>query len=190
MRHHDDHDIIGDRPKKTAAPVDELPLWSGAVDCTPAEAAATLEARFVRPAAAPADPQPAPRAKDETQAFAGDGPVSDVELERRRDRIREAVRQPLLDRAYLRRDLRERKTAGVTAADVREIAASKGLERLVGKEQRAWSWLPTWLNQLAREGLLVKWQHDGQTMKRTCETNGNDQAIYLDPYAAVLKAVA
>ena len=82
MRHRDDHDIIGDRPKKTAAPVDELPLWSGAVDCTPAEAAATLEARFVRPAAAPADPQPAPRAKDETQAFAGDGPVSDVELDK------------------------------------------------------------------------------------------------------------
>lgn len=187
MKHHDDHDIIGDRPKKAAAPVDELPLWSGAVDCTPTEAAATLEARFVRPAA---NPQPAPRAKQETQAFAGDGALTDAELERRRERIKDAVRQPLLDRAYLRRDLRERKSAGVTAADVREIAASKGLEGQLGTQQRAWSWLSPWLDSLAREGVLVKWQHDGQTMKRINDANGNDQAIYLHPYAALLRAVA
>lgn len=178
MTHHDEDGIIGDRPKKA---VDLGPLFT---QCDPAEAMATLE-RTIRP-----EPAPAPRAKQETQAFASDGPLTDAEIERRRERIKDAVRQPLLDRAYLRRDLRERKAAGVTAADVREIAASKGLEGQLGTQQRAWSWLSPWLDSLAREGVLAKWQHDGQTMKRINDANGNDQAIYLHPYAALLRAVA
>ena len=176
MTHHDDDGIIGDRPKRA---LDLGPLFT---QCDPAEAMATLE-RTIRP-------EPAPRATQETQAFAGGGPLTDAELELRRERIKDAVRQPLLDRAYLRRDLRERKSAGVTAADVRDIAKAKGLEGQLGTQQRAWSWLSPWLDSLAREGVLVKWQHDGQTMKRINEANGNDQAIYLHPYAALLKAVA
>lgn len=190
MRDHDEHGIIGDRPKKT---VDLGPLFA---DCKPEAAERELGGIFLRPqfktgtTLASSTPAPAPRAKDETQAFAGAGPVSDREMDARRDRIKDAVRQPLLDRAFLRKDLRDRKSAGVTAADVREIATAKGLASLVGTEQRAWSWLPTWLNELARAGDLVKWQHDGQTMKRINDANGNDQAIYLHPYAALLRAVA
>lgn len=190
MTHHDEDGIIGDRPKRK---VDLGPLFN---DCEPEAAAHKISDIFIRPqfktetTLASSTPAPAPRAKDETQAFAGAGPVSDREMDARRDRIKEAVRQPLLDRAFLRKDLRDRKSAGVTAADVREIATAKGLASLVGTEQRAWSWLPTWLNELARQGDLVKWQVDGQTMKRINEANGNDQAIYLHPYAAVLRAAA
>ena len=88
---------------------------------------------------------------------------------------------PLLDLALARKDLPHDRKPGVTAEDARRIAAEKQLSGLLGDQQRAWSWLSAWLQQVAREGQLVKYTISGITVKRMAD-NGNDQVVYLHPY--------
>lgn len=155
MRHPDEEGIIGARPA-----VDLGPLFA--------------------PPAPAAEPAPAPRAVEETQVFTADTTaLSDTELQRRRERIQQALLAPLCDLAQARRNVVE--GPGVTAKDARAIADRLGLSTLLGTQQRAWSWLAPWLAQLCRDGHLVKFRRHGVTMKRMGD-NGNEHTIYLDPY--------
>lgn len=163
MRQHDGEGIIGSRP-----PVDLGPLFTSA---SVEEAERELREDFVSP------PAPAPRADEESDVFTGAGPV---DHEAAVEKIQRAVREPLLALALERSTLPDAE-AGVTAKDARAIADRKGLTPLLGQQQRAWSWLSTWLGQLAREGALVKYRRLDMVVKRMAD-NGNEQVVYLHPY--------
>jgi hypothetical protein len=164
----DDHGIIGSPPA-----VDLGPLFA-----QPTLEEATQQLRDFS-GLAPADPAPAPRAREETGVF--DAPEALGERERldRIARIKREILEPLTDLARARRNHIE--LPGVTAQDARSIADARGLAHLLGHEQRAWSWLAAWLGQICREGALNKYRLHGMTMKRMGD-NGNEHVIYLDPY--------
>lgn len=168
----DDHDIIGTKP--VAPPLDLGPLFT---QPTVEEATKELQ-QFTH--TEPADPAPAPRAREETQAFAHEA-MTERQRQDRITQIQRAVLTPLLDLALLRKDLPHDRKPGVTAEDARRIAAEKQLSGLLGDQQRAWSWLSGWLQQVARDGQLVKYMISGITVKRMAD-NGNDQVVYLHPY--------
>lgn len=174
-RDHDEDGIIGARRRSN--PADQtagLGLFDAAAQV--AEAEAQLRREFVAP------PGPAAREAEQSDVFHGTlGGMTEAERQQRIARIKAAVRQPLIDRALLRRDIPSTQKPGVTAQDAREIAASKGLAHLLGDQQRAWSWLANWLQQLAREGELVRFEVEGTPIRRIAD-NGNDQVVYLHPY--------
>lgn len=161
MNDHDVDGIVGTRPRR------DQTAGLGLFDPPSVESSA---------ASAPA---PTPRAIEETQAFAAAGVLTERELRDNIARIQREVQQPLCDLARLRRD-REQEP-GVTAEDARAIADTRGLGTLLGKEQRAWSWLSAWLGRLDREGVLTKYRLGDMVVKRM-GSNGNEQVIYLDPY--------
>lgn len=169
MNRPDEQDVIGARPAK--APADLGPLFAGAADVAAAEA--EIRRDFVEP-----EPAPAPRAKEESGNLA---PVSEKERAALRDRVKGQIRGPLLELARQRRNTSDEKRIGVIAQDARQIADRKGLHGILGDEQRAWSWMAKWLDELVREGLLVKYHIAGMVVKRMND-QGNDQVIYLDPY--------
>lgn len=172
MTHRNEEDVFRSRdPRDQLAGLDlfkQLPV---------AEAEAELRHDFLEPE--DADPAPAPRARDETQAFDGPEAVTERERKERIERIQRAVREPLLAVALKRKDWTE--SPGVTAKDARQIADRLGLTPLLGHQQRAWSWLSTWLGKLATEGVLVKYKVAGMVVKRMAD-NGNEQVVYLHPY--------
>lgn len=163
----DDHGIIGDPPTVDLGPLFAQPSVE--------EATAALEA-FTHP-----DPAPAPRAKDETGAFTTPEALTELERQARIDRIKAAVFAPLVALALLRKDLPHERGPGVTAKDARAIAAEKNLAGLLGDQQRAWSWLSAWLQELARQRHLKKYVITGMTVKRMGD-NGNEHVVYLHPY--------
>jgi hypothetical protein len=161
-----DSDVIGTKP-----PVDLGPLFA---QQSAAEAEATLQQLTH------SDPAPAPRAKDETAAFDAPAPLTELERQARIDRVKAAIFAPLVALALTRKDLPHER-AGVTAKDARAIAAEKGLSGLLGDQQRAWSWLSGWLQDLARQRHLQKYVVTGMTVKRMGD-NGNEHVVYLHPY--------
>lgn len=163
----DAHDIIG-----TAPAVDLGPLFAHP---SVEDATAALQ-QFTR-----TEPAPAPRARDESATFATPEPLTEHERLGHIERIKRAVLGPLLDRALERKDRPHEQDPGVTAEDVRQLAAARQLGGLLGDQQRAWSWLSGWLQELARERHLVKYRITGMTVKRMA-VNGNDQVVYLHPY--------
>lgn len=161
--HTDDADIIGTKPKQ-----DLGPLFA---HCKPAEAERELREEFVSP-----PPRiPLPPVSSATER--------DSDRDAIRDRVWALVEPRLLARAEARRDLAE--SPGVTADDVRQIAAAAGLGDALGQEQRAWSWVAGRLKRLASQGLLAEYRiADDQPVRRRSTrdgAHGNALVVYLDP---------
>ena len=162
MRRPDPHDVIGTPPATDLGPLFAHP--------STAEAEAELRKAI--------EPAPAPRAKEVSQSFT---PPTQRDMDDAVERIKHEVREPLIALALQRKDAMEKDRIGVTAKDARAIADTKGLSTLLGHQQRAWSWLSTWLGDLARSGNLVKYRINDMTVKRMGD-NGNEHVVYLHPY--------
>ena len=176
-------DVIGTAPVRDE--LAGLPMFIETV--TPAEAEAEIRRDFLE---APAEPAPEParaeREPEQTQAFDG---TARTEQERQDGiaRIQAECLAPLLALAEARKDRAEH--PGVTAKDVRAIADARGLSSLIGSQQRAWSWLPTWLGRICTQGHLTKYRIAGMVVRRMGD-NGNEHVVYLHPYDFRARAAA
>ena len=169
-RHHDEEDVF--RVHRPADQLADLPMFAAPPPVTVSEAEAELRRDFIAP------PE---REREQTAAFDAPEPLAELERQARIDRIKAAVFGPLVARALQRKDLPHERAPGVTAEDARAIAFEKHLSGLLGDQQRAWSWLSAWLQDLARQRHLVKYRISGMTVKRMAN-NGNDHVVYLHPY--------
>lgn len=100
------------------------------------------------------------------------------------------VRPRLVERALARVNLPK---PGITADDVHELIAQAGLSAALGTEQRAWSWIGPWLEELAREGALVALAQGGEPAYRRSArpgSHGNLQRIYVHPHDLRARRVA
>lgn len=170
MSRPDEQDIIGTRPPRDQTAGLDLFEQRSVPD---AEAEIRRDFQHAEPAADSVPSEPPAVAT----------PLSPEERERAKERIKATVLPRLLTRAYLLLDVPQ--DPGVTADDVQEIAERMHLSHLLGREQRAWSWVGTWLPQLAREGKLVLYEiMPGQAFRRRSkrpDAHGNALTVYLHP---------
>lgn len=172
-----DPDIIGTPP-----PLDLGPLFNQAPSVEEAEA--EIRRDFLEREAPEAEEPPFEKPAPRGNPFRAD------RLEAR-ETIKRIVGPRILERALARVD--RRTEPGVTADDVRELAQRAGLAHALGDEQRAWSWVASWLKQLVKAGYLVEYRIDGQLMRRPStreDAHGNPQAIYLHPSDYRARAIA
>lgn len=161
MSEHYNFDIIGDRPPAPSlGPLFEQPR-------TVDEAEAEIRHDFLE-----AEEQDPP-------AIAA--PLTEAEREVVREGIKVLVAPRLVRRAE---SLVNAARPGVTADDVHELVADAGLSAALGTQQRAWSWVGPWLEELARDGALVALEQGGGPAYRRSTragSHGNLQRIYVHP---------
>jgi hypothetical protein len=174
MKHVDEWDVIGTRPKPK--PADFGPLFS---DPEP-------EPPVPEPAAPAPDPEPEiPAAVDEVPLDPRKPePPTKAERLEAIERAKREVVDALCQRAKARLGL-PIADAGVTADDVWELAQRIPAAALLGSEGRAWSWTGAWLLTLARAGRLSPFMVEGIPVTRRATTrdasHGNAHRVYLHP---------
>lgn len=166
MIHHDEHDIIGTRVRR--APESLGPLFDA--PRTVEDAEAEIRHDFLEP-----------EEQDANDPSSIAAPLTESEREVVREGIKALVAPRLIRRAE---HLVNAARPGITADDVHEIVADAGLSAALGGQQRAWSWVGPWLEELARAGQLVALEQGGGPAYRRSTragSHGNLGRIYLHP---------
>lgn len=129
--------------------------------------------------------QPVERVKPPRSPRSIERPQSDADRAREEAivKVKSRVVEELLRRAQTRVDVEY--SPGVVSDDVRQLAEGLPYAALLGRDQRAWSWVGPWLAQLEREGALAVYRHsNGDPVRRKSarkDAHGNMQIVYLDP---------
>lgn len=170
MKHDDDFDIIGSRPKPK--PVEQQLAGLGLFD--------ELLTPTVDPAVRPE--HVTPRARISEPVRSAPSKLSEREVERLQaiERIKQLVEPPLLKAALDRKDRAE--APGVTADDVYLLAQRFPQVALLGHEQRSFSWSGPWLAEIAGRGALAPFHLQGvPVLRRSTQRGRNRQQVYLHP---------